>query len=174
MNLQYPSSIQFSNPYHRNLGFSITIYLLIGLTGCATNNAPQKIPDNSHPQQSAAPVTPDPGPSSRPGQCKVIRRAEYEDVLKLNLVGKRYATFSKLRNDVKPAGPYKVQTIQFLVDRGQWGVILINGIALDTADVMLEISQGSFLNLTNLISFPSCKGRITDIQRVIYLPTQAN
>jgi hypothetical protein len=174
MNLQYSSSIQLANPCHRYLGLSLAIYLLIGLTGCASQNAPQKSPNISSPQQSAEPAAADSGPSARPGQCKVIRRAEYEDVLKLNLIGKRYATFSKLRNDAKPAGPYKLQTIQFMVDRGQWGVILINGIAIDTADVMLEISQGSFLNLTNLTSFPSCKGRITDIQRVIYLPAQAN
>jgi len=173
MEFQVQSVLKMCYFKHRYLAFSLAVTLLMGMNGCATNKEPQKA-THIPPQQSAAPTAADLGPSARPGQCKVIRRAEYEDVLKLNLVGKRYAVFSKLKNDPKPAGPYKVQTIQFLVDRGQWGIILINGIALDSADLMIEISQGSFLNLTNLTSFPSCKERITDIQRVIYLPAQSN
>jgi len=163
--------MHMASPWGKCFLWFFTLGMLSTLSGCVIYTQPEH-PNTPPPQQQVAPV--DPGPSARPGQCKVIRRGEYEEVLRLGLIGKRFAVFSKLKNDQKPQGPYRIANIQFMLDRGQWGVILINGVALDTADVMVEISQGSFLNLTTLTQFASCKGRITDIQRVIYLPAQVN
>jgi hypothetical protein len=109
----------------------------------------------------------DPEPPRRTGQCKVITVNEYEALFSGLSAGQNFAIFSKLANDRQPKGPYELMTLRFdTVDQsGKWGVISLNGTQVDAADTFFETSPGVYENLTRLMQFPSCAGRITSIQQ---------
>jgi len=109
----------------------------------------------------------DPEPRQRPGQCKVITASEYEEFLKKAATGKNFAIFSKIMNDRQPKGPFTLVSLRFdFFDKsGTWGVINLNGNQVDAADTFLETTTGVYENLTRLIQFPSCAGRIVSIQQ---------
>jgi len=53
----------------------------------------------------------------------------------------------------------------FFDKSGTWGVINLNGNQVDAADTFFETTAGVYENLTRLIQFPSCAGRIVSIQQ---------
>ena len=109
----------------------------------------------------------DPEPRQRPGQCKVITHGEYEALFKKTFAGQNFAIFSKLMNDRQPKGPFKLVALRF-DSYGQsttWGVINLNGTQVDAADTFFETTPGVYENLTRLMRFPSCDGRIVSIQQ---------
>lgn len=109
----------------------------------------------------------EPEPRQREGQCKVITAGEYEEVLKNAAVGKNFAIFSKRLNDRQPKGPFQLLSLRFdsYDQSGAWGVINMNGTQVDAADTFFETTPGVYENLTRLIRFPSCTGRIINIQQ---------
>ena len=131
------------------LGLCLSLFLL--LTGCASGLISL---DDIEPRQ-------------RPGQCKVITAGEYEEVFKKLVVGKNFAFFSKSMNDRQPKGPFALVSLRFdsYDQSGNWGMINLNGTQVDAADTFFETSPGVYENLTRLIQFPSCAGRIVSIQQ---------
>ena len=109
----------------------------------------------------------DPEPRQRPGQCKVITASEYEELLKKAALGKNFAIFSKIMNDRQPRGPFTLVSLRFdsFDKSGTWGVINLNGNQVDAADTFFETTTGVYENLTRLMQFPSCAGRIVSIQQ---------
>ena len=109
----------------------------------------------------------DPEPRQRTGQCKVITASEYQVLFNGIATGRNFAIFSKLTNDRQPKGPYQLMSVRFdTVDQSaQWGIIRLNGMPVDAADTFFETSPGVYENLTRLMQFPSCAGRITSIQQ---------
>jgi hypothetical protein len=109
----------------------------------------------------------DPEPRQRSGQCKIITVGEYEELLRKSFTGQNFAIFSKIKNDREPKGPFTLASLRFdFYDKsGTWGVIYLNGIQVDAADTFFETKPGIYENLTKLIHFPSCAGRIVSIQQ---------
>ena len=112
----------------------------------------------------------DPEPRRRSGQCKVITANEYEILSERLYLSRNFAIFSKITNDLQPKGPYQLMSLRFdSVDQsGRWGIISMNGVQVDTADTFLETGPGVYENLTRLMQFPSCSGRITNIQKRLF------
>lgn len=126
----------------------------------------------------------DPEPPQRTGQCKVIKISEYEQILTGLAIGNQvrgdigwnFAIFTKRSGDRQPKGPYQLVSLNFdKVDKlGAWGIISLNGTQVDAADTFFETSPGVYENLTQLMEFPSCAGRITNIQHRLLFEKNAH
>jgi hypothetical protein len=139
-----------------NMLFVIFIFLMIGLSGCASNK-------------------PDPKPSEV-GQCTVIRQddANKFEASKQVLIGKRYANYSKVQKGSAPQGPYILRDVSFskLSDNGTWLGVRFNGKPIDVAETFIETSAGTFENLILVQSqfvSSSCDPQTLKFQKKLFL-----
>jgi hypothetical protein len=114
-----------------NLTLMILTLFIVGISGCASNK-----------------------PDSKPyevGQCTVIRKEDASsfEVSKNAFIGKRYALYSKAKQERQPRGPYILRDVGFtkVSDRGSWWQIKFNGTPVDVAETFIETSTGTFENL---------------------------
>jgi hypothetical protein len=138
----------------RSAGLMISVMAALTLGGCAFDSE----------LSDAAPVMPR-------DQCRVFSQAEYQKVVQRNFIGKNFALFSKVRHDTKPRGPYVLKNLKF-DSSGQpdtMGVLNFNGMKIDAADTFMETSDGTYVNLTKLIDFPSCASQTMKIQQRLLL-----
>jgi hypothetical protein len=120
----------------------IVIFTIFELGGCASFSTSY--------QKCASFSTSDQKPAEA-GQCTVIHQNDINkfDGTRSQLIGKRYAFYSKAKKDLQPLGPYLLGDIKYCQrnSNGTWWGIQFNDNEIDVAETFIETSTGKFENV---------------------------